>query len=152
MIVYPLTFLAALIEGELSLLILAFWIDAWQVPLTILVPLAATGAFIGDAVCFELGRRKGTAWLETYPKLRRRVEKTGSFLGKTSWLMIPLLRFQLGMRMAGHFSLGMGEMPRQRYSLINAVSCTLWSVVILPLCVWFTPLFLKLLRDGGLIG
>lgn len=146
---YLLIFLASLIEGEFSLLVLAYFFEAWQVNMNVAVPMAAAGAYAGDALFFEWGRRKGSAWLQRFPKLRHRMERTGGFLARNHWFTIPFLRFQIGLRMLGNYSLGLGELTRRRYYALQIVTCLLWAAVIVPLCAWFTPFFMNILRSLG---
>ncbi len=136
--------LGAFAEGELTVLAAAFavnrgWLSGGPLPY-----VAFAGAFLGDWFFFELGRRKGEAWLEDKPKTRRLVSSVSGFLAKYSWGALFILRFQIACRMAGNFALGAGDLGRGRYLALNGVACALWAIAIPKLCLFFWKMMIPM--------
>ena len=141
MIWYVLIFLGCIVEGEFTLVAAGFGVHHQALDAQLLVPLAWPAAFLGDWLFFELGRRNGGRLIESRPAFGLRAEKLGNWMKRFPIFAVFLLRFQIGMRMIGHFSLGAGSIGRFRYLAINLAACFVWAICIVHLCIWFAGLF-----------
>ena len=134
LLAYLLIFLGCVIEGELTIIAGVIAIHLGKLSLAPLMLGCLLGGFIGDWFFFELGRHKGEAIQNRWPRLRERLEKVSRFLDKYASAAILLLRFQIAMRSVGNFALGNSNVSRRRYLLLNALASLLWAIII-PLAV-----------------
>jgi len=137
MIWAPLILIGTILEGELTLLVAclgAIYGDLLLVPIAL---LGSVGAFLGDWLFFELGRRNGEALLRRFRWLRGRFDRFAELLAKKPVLTLFILRYQIGMRMVGNFLLGSSEIDRRRYLELNAIACLSWGIAITVIGYWF---------------
>lgn len=96
----------------------------------VLVACAAVGAFVGDNLCYFLGRRFGhrveRRFFATGKGARRRAWAERS-LGRFGMPLIIVCRFIPGGRTAVTLSCGMLGYPRQRFVAATAVAGLLWA-------------------------
>lgn len=86
-----------------------------------------TGSFVGDAVRFWIGRRFGTSWLRSFPRLESGLQKAAR-LADRHYLWIPLVhRYPNGIRTLAGFSFGMSSMPWSIFLALNFISAGLWA-------------------------
>ncbi len=95
----------------------------------------ASGAFLGDQICYRIGRRIGTdrwKWQRT-----ERVQKILRFanyeLHKRGALLIFTGRFIPGGRVAVNLTAGATDYSLRRFTVLDAVSTSVWSAYSLAL-------------------
>jgi membrane protein DedA with SNARE-associated domain len=99
--------------------------------LALLVACAATGAFLGDNLCYLLGRRFG-------PAMRRRFFTTEKGARARAWAerslarygmqLIVVCRFIPGGRTAVTLTCGLTGYPRRRFITGTAVAAAIWAL------------------------
>lgn len=123
-----------LVPGEASLLAHAPGAMAAGWPAVVgLAVLAATAAFLGDAVTYGLGRRVGTtrfAW-QRQPRVARVLARTGDALKSRGTGLIMTARLLPGWRVAVIFTAGATRMPWPRYLVASALGVTLWATYLI---------------------
>jgi membrane-associated protein len=98
-----------------------------------IVPAVALGAFVGDNLCYLLGRRIGepvAVRLFHGEEGRARLRWAGHALRHRGTLLIAVGRFIPGGRTATTFAAGTLEMPYRSFLVADAFAATLWAVYI----------------------
>lgn len=97
----------------------------------LLVGCAAAGAFIGDNVCYLLGRRFGPAVQRrffTTPKGAKAREWAERSLRRYGPQLIVVCRFIPGGRTAVTLTCGLIGYPRRRFVIATAVAAVIWAL------------------------
>lgn len=138
---YLLIFLGTFLEGELTLVLSGFAIYNGMLWLPAVVCVSVFGGFLGDWLFFELGSRKGHVVKRRWPKMADNSLRVSKLLSRYPSLFLFILRFQIGMRMVGHFSLGMGgSVGKQRYLVLNFLASIVWALFLTILCYYFAQI------------
>ena len=137
MLWYLLILIGTFVEGEFTLIAATAGVLWSNLQIIHLVWIAWLGSFLGDILFFQLGRSHGASFKARLPKLGERMDRVVSLLAKRPLLTIFILRFQIGMRMMGNFSLGCSSMDRSRYLKLNLIACLVWSLFTTALCYYF---------------
>ena len=90
---------------------------------------AATGAFVGDALSFWIGRRWGTQLRQRWPFSRypQWLDRGEGLFRRHGVKSIFIARFVGAVRPFVPAIAGMLEMPVRRYALPSAVACLAWA-------------------------
>lgn len=123
-------FAAAIFEGETVFLIGAFLARVGYLELPAVMAAAGAGAFVGDNFWFWLGRHRGTALMERFPKVAQAVPRVNALIERWRFLAVVMLRFAVGLRTPGPAIIGMGPMPTWQFVLANALGAVLWALLI----------------------
>jgi membrane-associated protein len=98
--------------------------------LALLVACAAAGAFLGDNLCYILGRRFGPRVEGRFfrgEKGARRLAWAERSLGRFGMQLIIVCRFIPGGRTAVTLSCGIIGYPRRRFVIATAVAAVIWA-------------------------
>lgn len=101
---------------------------ALDIRLVALVTFA--GGYLGDELRFSLAKVYGKRWLEKpnwFGKLFRRARDLADRYG-TAYIFI--YRYPKGLRTVGSLPIGLTDMSRRKFSLLNASSALLWVTVL----------------------
>ncbi len=99
--------------------------------IALLVACAAAGAFLGDNLCYLLGRRFGPAVQRrffTTPKGMRARAWAERSLGRFGMQLIIVCRFIPGGRTAVTLTCGVTGYPRRRFVAATAVAAIIWAL------------------------
>ncbi len=127
---YLLVFAGTLLEGETVLLAAGFAAHQGLLDWRIVVALAFVGGTLGDQLAFLLGRWKGNALIERFPALARRAPQVHRLLERFDLILILMVRFLYGLRIAGPVIMGSSRIPLARFSFLNMVGAVIWAVLI----------------------
>ena len=94
---------------------------------------AATGAFVGDALSFWIGRRWGTQLRQRWPFSRypQWLDRGEGLFRRHGVKSIFIARFVGAVRPFVPAIAGMLQMPVRRYALPSAVACLAWAAAFL---------------------
>jgi membrane protein DedA with SNARE-associated domain len=130
---------AAIAEGEVAYIAASTLVAQGHLaPVGVLVS-GALGAAIGDQLYFYLFRRQLPRWLQRYPSLEQRAAPLVNRVRRHASLMVILIRFAPGLRIALAAACAWADVSPRRFSLLNLVSAFLWAAVLLALVGWFGP-------------
>lgn len=87
----------------------------------------AVGAFLGDQVRFELGRRLGPATLRRFPRWSARLDAVIAVVERHHASLLAMFRFAKGIRTPVSLCMGMTRLTRTRFAGLNAATAVLWS-------------------------
>lgn len=134
--------IAAVVEGEIAYITAATLVAQGRLsPLGVLVS-GAMGAAIGDQVYFYAFRGRLPRWLARFPSFQRRAEPLIGRVRRHASLMVLLIRFAPGLRVAITAACAWVEVPPRLFSVLNLVSAFVWAAALLILVAWFGPTFL----------
>ncbi|MBT3358671.1 MAG: DedA family protein [Rhodospirillales bacterium] len=105
------------------------------------------GSFMGDVVRFWIGRRFGTRWLGSFPRVKRAVQVAARLADSHYFWMILFHRYPHGIRGVAGFAYGMSELPWSAFLLLNFLSAGVWSGAVLSVGYAFGQVSEKLMDD-----
>jgi membrane protein DedA with SNARE-associated domain len=142
----------AIVEGEIAYIGAAALVADGQLhPLGVL--LAGTlGASIGDQTYFYVFRGRLPRWMARYPALQQKAEPLVSRVRRHARLMVMLIRFAPGLRIALTAACAWAEVPPRTFSALNLLSAFAWATLLLLLVAWAGPTFLSRFGLGGWRG
>ena len=86
------------------------------------------GSLLGDVLRFWIGRRFGTRWLRSAPRLERTARTVARLADRYHLWMILIHRFPYGIRGVAGIVYGMSSLPWPKFLMLNAVAAGLWAV------------------------
>ena len=127
---YAAVFIGTFLEGETILALagvaaahgyLSFWAS---------VGVAVVGAFLGDQVCFFIGRRYGQRVLNRYPTLAAKTPRVQALLRRWDAPAVIVLRFLYGLRIAGPIVIGTCGISPWRLAFFNLIGALIWAPLV----------------------
>lgn len=144
--------LAAIVEGEIAFIAAATLVAQGRLnPVGVLLS-GALGAAIGDQTYFYLFRGRLPRWVARYPSIARKAAPLVERVRRHDALMVLLIRFAPGLRIALASACAWVEVPPLRFSLLNLLAAFVWASALLLLVGWFGPTFLARFGLGGWKG
>ncbi|MFH1343150.1 MAG: DedA family protein [Pseudomonadota bacterium] len=107
------------------------------------------GSFTGDVIRFWIGRRYGTRWLRSYPRLERAVQTAARLADRHYVWMILLHRYPHGIRGVAGFAYGMSQLPWSTFLALNFVAAGLWSCATVSVGYAFGQVSEKVMSDAS---
>jgi membrane protein DedA with SNARE-associated domain/membrane-associated phospholipid phosphatase len=130
-------FLGLLIPGESLVLVAGFFAAQGLLDLADLIVIVSIGAFLGDSIGYEMGRRIGRPALERYGSRfglsHARIERAQAFFARHGGKAVFLGRFVGFARALVPFLAGSSRMRYWAFFSYNALGAAVWSPAILLL-------------------
>lgn len=143
---------AAIVEGEIAYIGAAALVAQGQLnPLGVLTA-GTLGAAIGDQAFFYLFRGRLPRWVGRYPSLEQKTRPLVSRVRRHDSLMVLLIRFAPGMRIALAAACAWVDVSPLKFSVLNLISALAWAIALLVLVGWLGPTFLARYGLGGWKG
>jgi membrane protein DedA with SNARE-associated domain len=114
-----------------------------------LVLVCWAGSFAGDAFRFWIGRRFGSKWLKSFPRIERLLLITARIIERHQWWFIFLHRFPNGIRSIAGFAYGISSIPVVTFLLLNFISAGLWALVTVSAGYAFSQFTDKMVSDAA---
>jgi len=137
----------AFLEGETVVIAAGAAASAGYVALPAVIAVAAFASFAGDQLYFHVGRRYGAWLLGRSAFLRARSQRVRELLERHHTPLILSIRFLYGLRIAGPIAIGMSDVARQRFAVLNLLGAIAWATAIAAAGYWFTQALTRL-RTG----
>jgi membrane protein DedA with SNARE-associated domain len=112
-----------------------------------LIMVCWLGTFTGDVIRFWIGRRFGTRWFGSYPKLERAVQTAARLADRHYVWMIMFHRYPHGIRSVAGFAYGMSQLPWSTFLALNFAAAGLWSCAIVSAGYAFGHVSEKVMSD-----
>lgn len=99
----------------------------------IIIPAVALGAFVGDNLCYWLGRKVGDPIADRVfdgDEGQARLQWAEEALRRRGTILIGIGRFIPGGRTATTFAAGTLEMPYRQFLVADAVAASLWAFYV----------------------
>ncbi|GAB3546521.1 DedA family protein [Noviherbaspirillum agri] len=122
--------LGSFLEGEAVLLAGSLAAYHGHLALPVVMGIAAVASFLGDLPYFFAGRRFGPRVLHQFPSLQLRRERLDQLMHRHHVILVLILRFLYGMRIAGLLALGMGRISALRFLALDFIGAVIWSAGI----------------------
>jgi membrane protein DedA with SNARE-associated domain len=107
------------------------------------------GSFAGDLLRFWIGRRFGTGWLRSFPRLERAIAVAARLADQQHVWMILLHRYPHGVRGVAGFAYGISKLSWSKFLLLNFVAAGLWAGTVVTAGYAFGQVSEKALRDAS---
>jgi membrane protein DedA with SNARE-associated domain len=133
---------AAIVEGEIAYIGAAALVAEGRLNPLAVVLCGALGAAIGDQAFFYAFRGRLPRWLARYPSLHRRAAPLADRARRHESLMVLLVRFAPGLRIALSAACAWVEVGALKFSVLNLLSAFVWALALLAIVGWFGPAYL----------
>ncbi len=127
---YLAVFLGTLLEGETILLAAGYAAQRGLLHWPAVIAIAIVGGTLGDQIAFMVGRWKGAVLIARFPSLAHRVPQVHRLLERYHVVLILVIRFLYGLRIAGPIILGTSNVPFFRFAVLNFVGAVLWALIV----------------------
>jgi membrane-associated protein len=137
---YPVVFVAAgldvlfpLIPSETIVITASVVAAQGDLFIWLIVPLVALGAFLGDNLCYLLGRKIGDPVADRLFKSEQgqaRLQWAEEALRRRGAILIGVGRFIPGGRTATTFAAGTLEMPYRQFAAADAFAAAIWALYV----------------------
>jgi len=144
---YSLMFAYATSHSLLFTLFGGFAAYSGALGLGTLIAVCWAGSFLGDVIRFWIGRRFGTRWLGSFPRIERSVQFAARLADRYYLWMILLHRYPHGIRGVAGFAYGISDLPWAPFLVVNFVAAGLWSVTIVSIGYAFGRLSEQVMND-----
>ncbi len=116
------------LEGETILILggVAAQMGALEIPLVMLS--AFVGSSAGDQLYYLIGRWKGPALLDRFPRWKAPAGRVGDHVRRHQNLIILTFRFFYGLRSVTPFVLGIYHVSVPRFVALNLIGAGLWAI------------------------
>lgn len=114
-----------------------------------LILVCWAGSFTGDAIRFWIGRRFGTGWLGSFPRIQRAIQTAARLADRHHVWMILFHRYPYGIRGAAGFAYGMSGLSWPRFLALNFAAAGLWSCAIVSTGYAFGQVSEKVMNDSS---
>jgi len=114
-----------------------------------LIAVCWFGSFAGDAVRFWIGRRFGTRWLTSFPRLERAIQTAVQLASRHHVWMILLHRYPHGIRGVAGFAYGMSPLPWSTFLVLNFVAAGVWACAVVSAGYAFGQVSEKVMSDAS---
>jgi undecaprenyl-diphosphatase len=149
---YAGVLLAAAVEGEIAYIAAAALVAQGQLQAVGVLVCGALGAAAGDQAFFYAFRGRLPRWVARYPSLQQKAAPLLERVRRHDALMVLLVRFSPGLRIAITAACAWVDVPALKFSLLNLLSAFAWALALLVVVGWFGPAALARYGLGGWKG
>lgn len=149
---YLAVLIAAAVEGELSYIGAAALVAHGELRAWAVLVAGAAGAALGDQAYFYAFRGRLPRWLARFPALQQRCTPLVGRVRRHASLMVLLIRFAPGLRIALTAACVCADISPPRFSLLNLLSAVVWASALMILVGWLGPTYLARFGLGGWKG
>ena len=146
---YSLMLACARCNGRMTALVAGYAAHSGALGFGTLSTVCWFGSFAGDVIRFWIGRRFGTRWLVSFPRLERAVQTAARLADRHYVWMILLHRYPHGIRGVAGFAYGMSQLPWSTFLALNFVAAGLWSCAIVSAGYAFGQVSEKVMSDAS---
>jgi membrane protein DedA with SNARE-associated domain len=144
--------LAAIVEGEIAYVAASTLVAQGHLNPLGVVLAGTVGAALGDQAYFYAFRGRLARWVARYPTLQRRAAPLVERVRRHDSLMVLLIRFAPGLRVALAAACAYVEVSPLKFSLLNSITALVWAVLLLALVAWVGPTYLGRIGLSGWRG
>jgi len=146
---YSFMFAYAASHSLLFALFAGYAAHSGALSLATLIVVCWFGSFTGDVIRFWIGRRFGTRWLGSFPRLERAVQTAAQLANRHHVWMIMLHRYPHGIRGVAGFAYGMSQLPWSTFLILNFIAAGLWSGAVVSAGYAFGQVSEKVMSDAS---
>ncbi len=146
---YSLMFAYAASHSLLFTLFAGYAVHSGAFAFGTLLAVCWFGSFSGDVVRFWIGRRFGTSWLRSFPRIERAVQTAARLADRHYVWMILFHRYPHGIRGVAGIAYGMSKLRWPTFLALNFMAAGLWSLVIVTAGYSFGHLSETMMSDAS---
>jgi len=146
---YSLIFAYAASHSLLLTLFAGYVAHSGALSFSTLIVVVWFGSFTGDVIRFWIGRRYGTRWLGSFPRLQRTVQIVARLVDRYYVWLILFHRYPHGIRGVAGFAYGTSQLPWSTFLAFNFIAAGLWSCAIVSAGYAFGQVSEKLMSDAS---
>ena len=124
---YWAVLIGTFLEGETILLLGGVAAQMGALDVSLVMLSAFVGSTFGDQLYFFIGRWKGQALLNRFPRWKRPASKVGEHIKRHQNLIILSFRFFYGLRNVSPFVLGIYRIAIPKFVTLNIIGAALWA-------------------------
>lgn len=137
---YTFLIIAALIEGEVFLLVAGSLAYHGYFKLPTVMLFSFVGAIIHDQTLYWVGYFCGERILKRFPSMKKKSEKAMRLMKKHNTILILGFRFVYGIRTITPIIVGLSGVSQKRYAFLTLTAAAIWSIVISGLGYYFAEM------------
>ena len=146
---YSFMFAFALSHSLLLTLFAGYAAHSGVFSLGTLIVVCWLGSFAGDVIRFWIGRRFGTRWFRSFPRLESAIQTAARLADRHYVWMILFHRYPHGIRGVAGFAYGMSRLPWSTFLALNFVAAGLWSCAVVMAGYAFGEISEKVMNDAS---
>ncbi|QWG18098.1 DedA family protein [Bradyrhizobium sediminis] len=146
---YSLMFAWATSHSLLLTLFAGYAAHSGALSLGTLIMVCWFGSFAGDVIRFWIGRRFGTRWLGSFPRVERAVQIAARLADRHYVWMILFHRYPHGIRGVAGIAYGISQLPWSTFLALNFAAAGLWSCAIVSVGYAFGQVSEKVMNDAS---
>jgi len=127
---YVAVLLGGMVEGETVVLLGGLAAHRGYLDVARVIAAAAFGTVLATQLWFQLGRRRGAAWLARFPRWEERSQRVLERARRHRVGVILGYRFLYGVRTVTPFALGMSGISPWQFALLDTLATVLWASLI----------------------
>lgn len=120
--------LGTFMEGETILLLGGVAAQMGALDVSLVMLCAFLGSTSGDQLYYFIGRWKGQAVLDRFPRWKKPANKVGEHIKRHQNLIILSFRFFYGLRNVSPFVLGIYRISIAKFVTLNIIGAAIWSI------------------------
>ena len=148
-IAYSVAFSYAVLNLLLMTLFAGYAAHAGALEVGPLIVVCGIGTFLGDTVRFWIGRRFGTGWLASFPRIERSIRTAARIAERHHIWMILFHRYPHGIRSVAGVAYGMSRLNWSTFLMFNAVASCLWACATVSVGYAFGHVSETLMSDAS---
>ena len=125
---YYAILIGTFLEGETILILGGVAAQFGSLDLSMVILSAFIGSSVGDQLYYYIGRWKGRALLDAFPRWKPSADKVMYHIEKHQNLIMLTFRFFYGLRNATPFVLGITRVSTTRFLLLNLIGAAVWAI------------------------
>jgi len=146
---YSLMFAYAASHSLLFALFAGYAAHSGALALGATIMVCWSGSFAGDIIRFWIGRRFGSRWLASFPKLERAVQIAARLANRHYIWMILFHRYPHGIRGVAGVAYGISQLSWSAFLALNFVAAGLWSCTVVSAGYAFGQVSEKVMSDAS---
>ena len=131
------------LEGETVVIIAGILAQQGYMDPKLIALCAFCGSCTSDQLMFLLGKHKGRAVLERFPRLARNADRAERLIHKYETLLILGFRFVYGVRNITPIMLGINRVSHLKFLMLNIIGAGIWALSFTYGGFFFGALFEK---------
>lgn len=127
-LIYMGIFLGIFLEGEMIMISSVIAAHHHYLNLWAVVGIGVVATYGSDLLYFQLGRKRGKAWLDRRPSWQSKADIMDEKIKKYPFLIFITYRFLYGFRTVAPFVIGTSRIKSSTFYLLCAISTSIWAL------------------------
>jgi membrane protein DedA with SNARE-associated domain len=140
---------SAALEGEVGFVAAVTLVSRGYLDALSVTVAGAIGAALGDQFYFYLLRGRISGWVDRVPAIAKRGRALAQKVRRHETLMILMIRFAPGLRIALAAACAYAGVSAAKFSLLNGITSIIWAAGLVALVGWIGPTYLPKLGISG---